>query len=461
MNLVFLFSVVLKGIGAVLEILLQILISAELGVSGYGTYSAWINAADLIFWVCFSGLVKCNTFYLSAGGTSIRGFKKRYVLRYVLPVLCAAAGLALVFGTDAMMAIVPVITMLELLVMDRSSTLITRGQSMTSLVGEYVLGRLMLVTGVVVLTALGLLSHTALLVLYVMQYLLVIGFFLLRQGKGRYDSDISGEVSLKKWGAYQRSDLMHAMIEQMPVVMQFCFSGAFEAGVVSVVLLVKKLINFISGPTAKIFLPEFSRLYHAGEHGSIHRVYGSIMRIQMLVVGPLAVVLLGFPRVILGILAGELVAYDRLFMGCSVIFLLVATLGPCGGILQMTGNEKTDNRIRFRALILMGAVMLLTVTDSYFVLYGLCVQVAAEAAAKYVYICRWMKRAPVALGDYARWWLLPGLAIGAAYLLGCNDSFGMMVLLAGVVFALSALRELKHPDNGFLKKRKGNAHDET
>lgn len=461
MNLIFLFSVVLKGLGAVLEILLQILITAKLQVEGYGIYSAWINSADLIFWVCFSGLVKCNTFYLSGGETTIRRFKTKYFLRYALPVLGAAAVLGLCFGSSAMLAFVPVITMLELLVMDRSSTLITRGQSMTSLVGEYVLGRLLLLLGVVVLGAMGKLSHPALLVLYVFQYCAVIGFFLLRQGRAKTYRDISGDVSLQKWSAYQRSDLMHSMIEQMPVVMQFFFSGAFEAGVVSVVLLVKKLINFISGPTAKIFLPEFSRLYHAGEQEKIRSVYGSIMRIQMLVVGPLAVVLLGFPRVILGILAEELVAYDWLFMGCSVIFLLVATLGPCGGILQMTGNEKTDNRIRFWALIGMGAVMLLTRADAYFVLYGLCVQVAAEAAAKYIYICRWMKRAPTGLLTYGTWWLLPGAAIGASYLLRCNDSFGMMVLFAGAVFAVSGLRELKDPENAFLKKRKGNAHDET
>ena len=461
MNLIFLFSVVLKGLGAVLEILLQILITARLQVEGYGTYSAWINSADLLFWVCFSGLVKCNTYYLSGGETTIRSFKMKYFLRYALPVLGGAVVLGLCFGADAMLAFVPVITLLELLVMDRSSTLITRGQSITSLVGEYVLGRLLLVIGGVVLGLMNALSHTALLVLYVLQYGCVIGFFQVRQGRGRTYTDISGDVSLKKWSAYQRSDLMHAMIEQMPVVMQFFFSGAFEAGVVSVVLLVKKLINFISGPTAKIFLPEFSRLYHAGENAKIRSVYGSIMRIQMLVVGPLAVVLLAFPRVILGILAEELVAYDWLFMGCSVIFLLVATMGPCGGILQMTGNEKTDNRIRFWALIGMGAVMLLTRSDAYFVLYGLCFQVAAEAAAKYVYICRWMKKAPTGLLTYVKWWLLPGAVIGAAYLLKCNDSFLMMALLAGLVFALSGIREMKDPENAFLKKRKGNAHDET
>ena len=452
MNLIFLLSVVLKGLGAVLEILLQILITGQLGVSGYGTYSAWINGADLIFWLFFSGLVKCNTFYLSGGGATIRSFKTKYFLRYVLPVLLGAALLMLTLGTQTMLAVVPVITMLELLVMDRSSTLLTRGRSADSLVGEYVLGRLVLVLGVVVLGRLDALSHRALLALYVLQYLLVLAFFLLRQGKGSTFRDISGEVSLKKWSAYQRSDLMHAMIEQMPVVMQFCFSGAFEAGVVSVVLLVKKLINFISGPTAKIFLPEFSRLYHAGENDRIRTVYGSIMRIQMLVVGPLAVVLLGFPRVILGILARELIQYEWLFMGCAVIFLLVATLGPCGGILQMTGNERTDNRIRFLALVLMAAVMLLTRRDAWFVLYGLCVQVAAEAAAKYVCICRWMKRAPTSAGTYAGWWVMPGAAIAAAYGLQLNDSFLMMILLAGAVFAVSAVRELRNPENAFLKK---------
>lgn len=459
MNLVFLFSVVLKGLGAVLEILLQIVITAHLGVSGYGTYSAWINFADLLFWVFFSGIVKCNTFYLSGRETTIRSFKKRYLLRYALPVLTAAAVIGALFGRNAMLAAVPVITLLELLVMDRSSTLITRGRSSVSLIGEYVLGRLILVLGTAALGWAGVLGLPALLGLYVLQYLIVIAFFLLKQGRGRVYEDISAEVSLQKWGAYQRSDLMHAMIEQMPVVMQYFFSGAFEAGVVSVVLLVKKLINFISGPTAKIFLPEFSRLYHAGEHDRIRGVYGSIMRIQMLVVGPLAVVLLAFPRVILGILAQELVSYDWLFMGCSVIFLLVATLGPCGGILQMTGNEKMDNRIRLYALVLMAAVMVLTARDAYFVLYGLCVQVAAEAAAKYVYICRWMKRAPTGLTGYLGWWLLPCGAIGAAYLLGVNDSFWMMVLFAGAVFAVSGLIELRRPENAFLKK--GRSHEKA
>ena len=443
MNLVFLFSVILKGLGAVLEVLLQITITGFLGVSGYGTYSTWINLADLLFWVAFSGMVKCNTFYLSGRKTTIRNFKKRYYLRYVMPVLGLALPLCFLLGRNALLMIVPVITALEVLVMDRSSTLLSRGRSSTSLIGEYVLGRLTLVAGTAILGWLGLLELRSLLMLYDLQYGLVLGFFLLRQGRSTKYADISDEVSVKKWGAYQRSDLMHAMIEQMPVVMQYYFSGAFSAGVVSVVLLVKKLIGFIAGPTAKIFLPEFSRLYKEGDREKIRQVYGSIIRIQMLIIGPLAVVLLGFPRVILGILAEKLVEYDWLFMICSAIFLVVTAMGPCGGFLQMTGNEKIENRFRCGTLVLMAAVMLLTSGNSYFVLWGLCVQIAAEVIVKYAYICRWLKKAPVTLAAYLGWWVVPTLAIGLTHVLKVGNSFWMMLLIAGAVFAFFGCRELK------------------
>lgn len=456
MNFIFLLSVILKGVGAVLEILLQILITRQIGVSGYGSYAAWINGADLIFWICFSGLVKCNTFYLAGGNTSIRRFKKKYALRYVLPVLavCAAAA-ALVLKTPAV-CIVLVITALELAVLDRSSTLLARGKAKHSVLGEYVLGRAILVAGTVVLGWLEMLSLYALLGLYVCQYLAILAYFAISTGKNsRTYTDCSADVSVKKWAAFQGSDLMHSMIEQMPVVAQYFFSGAFEAGVVSIVLLVKKLINFISGPTAKIFLPEFSRLYHAGAQAEIRNTYAAIMRIQMLIVGPLAVVLLGFPGVVLGILAPELRGYADLFMICSVIFLLAATLGPCGGILQMTGNEKMDNGCRAGALLLMVLTMVLTRQDPYFVLYGLCAQIAAEAVVKYAYVCRWMKRAPVGLGTYLTWWIVPVAMIVLCRAAGVNDSFLAMAAAAAAVFAIALVAELRRDDNGIFKKLKG------
>ncbi len=54
----------------------------------------------------------------------------------------------------------------------------------------------------------------------------------------------------------------------------------------------------------------------------------------------MAVVLVGYPQVLLSILAEELLPYTKQFVGCALVFILIATLGPCSGVLQMTGNEK-------------------------------------------------------------------------------------------------------------------------
>ena len=145
MSIVFLLSVILKGLGAVLEVLLQVMITRMLGLAGYGTYSTWVSAADLVYWVLFSGITKCNTFYLSNKGTELRRFKAKYYSCYVLPVLTTLAlVLALEKGRGGY-TVIALITGMELLVMDHSSTMMAQGQPGCALFGEYVLGRLFLV----------------------------------------------------------------------------------------------------------------------------------------------------------------------------------------------------------------------------------------------------------------------------------------------------------------------------
>ena len=194
MNGIFFLSVILKGAGAVLEVLLQVLITRKLGVDGYGTFSTWINSADLIFWIFFSALTKCNTYYLSADRVSIRKFRKKYYLRYVAPFLVAASVGAVFLGKGEY-GFVFLITGLELLAMDQSSTLLAQRHQMVSLVGEYVLGRLILVVGFGILQSSNHLSITALMLLYAFQYaVIVLTFTIFRKRKLGGENDISDTV---------------------------------------------------------------------------------------------------------------------------------------------------------------------------------------------------------------------------------------------------------------------------
>lgn len=455
MNAIFFVSVILKGVGAILEVLLQVLVTRKLGVDGYGTYSTWINTADLIFWILFSALTKCNTYYLSTPKSSLTKFKRKYYGKYVLPLLIGGTVICTFVGKGEY-CILFLITGLELRVMDQSSSLLAQNHQMMSLVGEYVLGRFILVAGFFVLNGIGKLSPQTLVVLYMFQYLVImILFSVFRRAKITGTHDISKSVSIQKWGNYQRADLIQSMIGQMPVLLQYFFSGAFEAGVVSVVLTVKKMINFISGPTAKVFLPEFSRLYKSGRKEEIRDCYASIMRIQMLFAGPMAVLLIGYPHVLLRILDKKLLEYSFLFVMCSMIFIMTATLGPCSGVLQMTGNEKKDNLFREIALAVMFVVMWLFRKDSLFVLYGLCIQAFLEAIGKFYYVCKWMKKAPVSLKTYLSWWICPGIVIGLTYAMKKGDSMFWMMFAAGVVFAVGAVSEVRKEGGirGMMKMR--------
>ena len=168
MNGAFLLSILLKGIGAVLEVVLQILITGAIGVDGYGTYAAWINGADLIFWLCLSGLVKCNTFYLSGKNTSLANFKRKYYFRYTIPVLAVAGAVLWLWDRTPLILLIPLIAGLELLVLDNSSALLARGNFRKSLFGEYMLGRMILVIGALLLQSLGWLGLSGLLGLYLL-----------------------------------------------------------------------------------------------------------------------------------------------------------------------------------------------------------------------------------------------------------------------------------------------------
>lgn len=442
MSFVFLISVFLKGLGAILEILLQVTITKTAGLSIYGTYSAWINSADLIFWCLFSGIVKCNTFYLSGKNGTINNFKKKYYGNYVLPVSLGTILFSLFLKKDLFWLVV-VIAIIEVVVLDQSSTLLANGRYMYSLIGEYILGRIFLFIAVLVIRHNGDFTISKLMFAYLLQYIITVFFFAIRC-KQKDKEDISQAVSVKKWKQYQKADVFQAIVSQMPVILQYLCSGGFEAGVVSIVLLIKKLINFISGPAAKIFLPEFSRLYRQGQQEEICSCFASIMRIQMMIVGPLAVVLIGYPKVVLGILGEELVAYSSVFAICSVVFLVATSLGPCGGLLQMTGAEKMDNICREIAIVGMLVTFLVMRVNPLFVVYGLCVQTFLESTSKFVVVCKRIKQIPVSIIQYMGWWILPLGTILLTYLLEWQNSFLHMALLAGINFLFRAIKELKN-----------------
>ena len=166
-------SIGIKGAAAIAEIVIQLLLTNYVGMTGYGEYIFFVSIIECLYWLFFSGSVKINTFYLSVPTLKIDGFKKSYITRYVVPfVLVIATVLTVVKGSYGLLA--AVILFVYFLAYDRSSVFFSRDYQLPALLGEYMIGRLVMLAGLFVCLKLGWINGLILLALYGVQFLTML-----------------------------------------------------------------------------------------------------------------------------------------------------------------------------------------------------------------------------------------------------------------------------------------------
>lgn len=289
MNLVFamILSIGIKGISAIVEIAIQMLITNGVGVSEYGEYTFFVSLIEGAYFVLFSGSVKLNTFYLSTSSASLSKFKRKYTLYFVTPII-AMVIVAFAIMKNPYGVLSGIILYIYYFAFDTSSVFFSRGKQLPALLGEYLFGRIVLLIGMLAVIKLNKATGIILLALYGLQFVTMLLWFApYKQTLNSGSEEIS--VPLKKLVEYQMSDVANSLISYSPTILQYVIGGAFTAGFTGIISIVKRFINFISGPTAKVFLPEFSRLYKNGQKEKLEQSYLMIVRIQMVFIGTIGV----------------------------------------------------------------------------------------------------------------------------------------------------------------------------
>ena len=82
-----LLSVGIKAISAIVEICIQILMTRNIGVTGYGEYTFFVSLIETAYFILFSGSIKLNTFYLASNDLSLKQFSQNYRKKYVFPII--------------------------------------------------------------------------------------------------------------------------------------------------------------------------------------------------------------------------------------------------------------------------------------------------------------------------------------------------------------------------------------
>lgn len=424
-------SIGIKGISAIVEIAIQMLITNGVGVSEYGEYTFFVSLIEGAYFVLFSGSVKLNTFYLSTSSASLSRFKRKYTLYFVTPII-AMVIVAFAIMKNPYGVLSGIILYIYYFAFDTSSVFFSRGKQLPALLGEYLFGRIVLLIGMLAVIQLNKATGIILLALYGLQFVTMLLWFApYKQTLNSGSEEIS--VPLKKLVEYQMSDVANSLISYSPTILQYVIGGAFTAGFTGIISIVKRFINFISGPTAKVFLPEFSRLYKNGQKEKLEQSYLMIVHIQMIFIGTIGCVLIGFPHLILKMFSPDLIQYSSVFTGAACSLLLVAGIGPVTGMLQMTGSERVCNRNQWVSIGGMVLVWILLRKEPLFAVYGLCVQAVIEGGMKYYAVCKWFGRNIVPIKNYILLWL-PVLIIRImADLAGWQYSFIAFALSTGIV----------------------------
>lgn len=445
MNLVFamMLSIGIKGISAIVEIAIQMLITNGVGVSEYGEYTVFVSLIEGAYFVLFSGSVKLNTFYLSTSSVSLSKFKRKYTLYFVTPII-AVIIVAFAIMKNPYGILAGIVLYIYYFAYDTSSVFFARGKQLPALLGEYLFGRIVLLIGMLTAIKLNKATGTVLSLLYGLQFVTMLLWF----APHKITLNLRTEevvVPLKKLAEYQMSDVANSLISYSPTILQYVIGGAFTAGFTGIISIVKRFINFISGPTAKVFLPEFSRLYKNGQKEKLEQSYLMIVRIQMVFIGTIGCVLIGFPHIILKMFSPDLIQYSTVFTGAACSLLLVAGIGPVTGMLQMTGSERICNRNQWISIGVMVLVWILLRKEPLFAVYGLCVQAVIEGGMKYYSVCKWFGKNIVPAKNYVLLWL-PVLVIRVmADFVGWQYSFVALVLSTGGVFIWNSVFAMRDP----------------
>lgn len=255
----------------------------------------------------------------------------------------------------------------------------------------------------VVLAVTGLLNIVTITVLYALGYVASVSFFIVG-GKGSEDGleklAKSKERGLvRQTAVFQATDVANGLVNQAPIIIQYAFAGAFQAGVLSVVLVTRKIISFVAGPTAKVYLPEFAKLYGERDYAGLKRVYSDIIILQLCFVLPICLVMVGAPESILTIYNPSLKEYGSYMQFASCIFFLMVLFGPQGNLLSMTGRERIEAATKWVSLVAMVLTMAGMFGDPLFVMYGIAAQVVVDSFGKLWFVSRAVGGFPIGAKD--------------------------------------------------------------
>jgi O-antigen/teichoic acid export membrane protein len=144
--------------------------------------------------------------------------------------------------------------------------------------------------------------------------------------------------------------------------------GAFrdqaEVGSYNVATRLVMLAVFVMAPINASFTPHMAHLYHTGEMSEAARAYGSATRWILTLSLPAFILLIAFPRELLGYFGEAFAEAAMVTVILSIGQLVSAAAGPCGTVLNMSGRVAL-NMVDNVGVLVLNIVLNVFLIDRY------------------------------------------------------------------------------------------------
>lgn len=357
-------ALIVQALGAILAVLLQVLLVRLLGPGEFGIYAYVLNWTMLLAAVANFGMDGAALRFVAAYGeageaAAMRGFLRCAV--WVVLAGTAAAGFLAVLadvlveagplgGSAARLPALALIAFLALVLLHQSN-LLGRGHPVAALMPDKVLRPLVTaVLAAAVPFALGRpLSAGDALAATALAAALALGALWLAERRVGAPAAPPPVFRTREWISTGASllavSLAQLVLVRGGVILAGLLLGATAAGQFAVIALLAGLVFFISSAASGVIAPKISGLSAAGETAALQRMVDVSTAAFSALALVLAVGLMVFAHPILALFGPSFVAAAPVLRILVLGQLVVVVGGPVGGLLTMTGHQKTAARL--------------------------------------------------------------------------------------------------------------------
>lgn len=354
----FLAVALLKGVGAILEFVLQAVVARALGAGLYGQLAFIMGLGESLFYLLFGGMPKITVRYASLG-YDFSGIWKDYLVKVALPAsLISCFGLALV-SESGLIAASSLWAVALLFFMTANAALYGYGRSALAACFEYVLLRVAALC--LVLFANRSAPEPNLRAMVFAQlgaYAIVIGLqqvLVFRVARDQAGRRPQGSV-VKELLSFQAIELAAHGRGILPRILGYLLGGAVANAYLAIALHVRNAVTVLAGPTTKVFLRQFVQA--EPETAARTKVYHSVARLQAYVSVPAFLLVACHTDIIARVFGASFEGADRVIRPIAALAMLEVLVGPASNYFQMTKRHTLElkNQLASLGLLVIGSL---------------------------------------------------------------------------------------------------------